>query len=130
MNGIIILKFKHGIIPCTDIKVNYQTKEISIKNYTNQIMDRAFGVIENPTWEDYIDFLKDRCPPKDALIMKKLNLTDADPLDIVKITQGWQPYDKFWLDISSDRGDASNVYLAKIISKLVKHFKDKDLLKI
>ena len=35
-------------------------EKIYIKNYTDQIPLRAFGVVDNPSWNDFEYFLEDR----------------------------------------------------------------------
>ena len=50
--------------PCTAIDVNFLEHKIKIQNYTKDVLHRAFGVKENPTWEDFHIFLQDRCFPK------------------------------------------------------------------
>ena len=49
---------------CTEIYVDFEHKKIRIVNRTDDIMKRAFGVNENPTWEDFEAFLEDRCFPR------------------------------------------------------------------
>lgn len=49
---------------CTEIFVDYPNQKVSIVNHTDEILDRAFGVNENPSMEDFEAFLEDRCVPK------------------------------------------------------------------
>ena len=87
--------------PCTVIDVDFLNQKIMIKNKTNDILHRAFGMVENPTWDDFEWFLRDRCFPatrgnvKD--ILKELQLTDYDPLQIVEKTKGRTAEDDMWL---------------------------------
>ena len=88
---------------CTLIDVNVIKQEVKIKNYTNNIMFRAFGVNENPTYNDYLDFLKSRCFPetrdKLKLVLKDLNIPFYDPLLIIEKTEGRMAEDDFWIKI-------------------------------
>ena len=89
--------------PCTVIDVDFLEQKISIQNKTADPVHRAFGVIEDPTWNDFEGFLKDRCFPetrgnrKDLLC--QLGLTDYDPLQIVEKTQGRMADDELWLKV-------------------------------
>jgi hypothetical protein len=87
--------------PCTVIDVDFLNQKVVVQNKTKDVLHRAFGVIENPTWNDFEMFLKDRCFPvtrgnvKD--ILKELQLTDYDPLQIVERTKGRTAEDDMWL---------------------------------
>ena len=87
--------------PCTVIDVDFLNQKVKIQNKTRDMLHRAFGVIENPTWDDFEGFLKDRCFPatrgnvKD--ILKELQLTDYDPMQIVERTRGRTAEDDMWL---------------------------------
>ena len=48
---------------CTEIYVDFEHQKVRIINRTDDIMKRAFGVNENPTWEDFEAFLEERCFP-------------------------------------------------------------------
>ena len=87
--------------PCTAIDVNFLQNKIRIQNYTKDILHRAFGVKENPTWEDFNLFLQDRCFPKTRgnikTVLAELGLQDYDPLQIVEKTNGRTAEDDLWL---------------------------------
>lgn len=87
--------------PCTAIDVNFLQNKIRIQNYTKDILHRAFGVKENPTWEDFNLFLQDRCFPKTRgnikTVLSGLGLQDYDPLQIVEKTNGRTEEDDLWL---------------------------------
>ena len=77
---------------CTIIDVDLLEEKVKIKNYANNIMYRAFGKNNNPTFSDYEDFLKSRCFPetrdKLKLVLEDLNLPFYDPFLIIKKTEG------------------------------------------
>lgn len=87
--------------PCTVIDVDFLNQKIMIQNKTKDVLRRAFGIIEVPTWNDFNEFLKERCFPstrgnaKD--ILKQLQLTSYDPLQIVEKTKGRMAEDDMWL---------------------------------
>ena len=87
--------------PCTLIDVNFMEKHVKIQNRTDDLLHRAFGILEEPTWDDFNQFLLERCPPpsrgniKD--ILAALALTDYDPLQIVEKTAGRTEEDQMWI---------------------------------
>lgn len=99
----IRLKYMYNQKLCTLIDVNEAKQEIKVYNYTKNIMFRAFGSIENPTFNDYQEFLKSRCFPetrdKLKLILEDLNLPFYDPFLIIQKTQGRMSEDDFWIEI-------------------------------
>ena len=87
--------------PCTAIDVNFLQNKIKIQNYTKDILHRAFGIKEDPTWEDFCVFLQDRCFPKTRgnvkAVLAGLGLQDYDQLQIVEKTNGRTAEDDLWL---------------------------------
>ena len=87
--------------PCTAIDVNFLQNKIKIQNYTKDILHRAFGIKEDPTWEDFYVFLQDRCFTKTRgnvkTVLAGLGLQDYDPLQIVEKTNGRTAEDDLWL---------------------------------
>ena len=87
--------------PCTIIDVDFLRQKIMVQNKTKDILHRAFGVIEHPTWNDFELFLKDRCFPATRgdvkELLKQLQLTSYDPLQIVEKTRGRTEEDDMWL---------------------------------
>lgn len=88
---------------CTILNVDYQNRTLTIENHTNQMIYRAFGIIENPTWEDYQRFLRDRCVPETRhhldWYLKAVGVDAYDPLTIIRKTQGRMAEDHQWIEI-------------------------------
>lgn len=88
---------------CTLIDVNELKKEIRITNYTDNIMFRAFGVEEQPSYNMYLEFLESRCFPrtrdKMKLVLQDLDLPFYDPFMIIEKTEGRMAEDYFWIRI-------------------------------
>lgn len=86
------LWYMHKQNVCTIIDVNELTREVKIKNYTNNLIFRAFGVIENPDYDEYLEFLESRCFPrtrdKMKLVLEDLDLPFYDPFMIIEKTEG------------------------------------------
>ena len=90
-NDMTIL-YKSGDTVTTKIDVDYITNTVEIENYTDDIINRAFGINEHPTFEDYERFLESRCFPRTRDNMKihlqELGIDRYDPLLICKKTNG------------------------------------------
>lgn len=90
---------------CTEIFADYTSEKIEIVNYTQNMLFRAFGINENPSWKQYEEFLEERCFPrtrfnaKDLLKQYGLENIGYDPLEIVKISNGRMAEDHMFLKI-------------------------------
>ena len=88
---------------CTTIDVDFKHEKIKIKNYTDKIPLRAFGVAENPTWEDFQWFLKDRCFPETRAhlkwVLSDVGVSFYDPLMIIEKTKGKMAEDQQWIEV-------------------------------
>jgi putative transcriptional regulator len=88
---------------CTTIDVDERHRFVKIKNYVSDCMKKAFGNNENPTFEDYEEFLKSRCFPRSGdkmkIRLKELNLPFYEPLMIIEKTNGRMAEDNFWIKI-------------------------------
>ena len=97
------LWYMNGQHVCTLIDVDDINQRVMIRNYTSNILLRAFGKNEHPTYKDYEEFLESRCFPgqrdKMKLILKDLDLPFYDPFMIVKKTEGRMAEDDFWIRI-------------------------------
>lgn len=86
---------------CTTILVDFNNEKVKVYNRTNDILHRAFGVVENPTWEEFQDFLMERCYSKDRGdikdVLNRIGVTSYDPLQIVEKTQGRVREDPQWM---------------------------------
>ena len=90
--------------PCTIIDVDFLNRRIKIENRTDDMLHRAFGVIEEPTWEDFEYFLQERCFPETRgnakTLLKDLQLDNYDTLQIIEKTQGRMADDDLWLKLT------------------------------
>ena len=88
---------------CTTIDVDFKHEKIKIKNYTDKFPLRAFGVVENPTWEDFQWFLKDRCFPETRAhlkwVLSDVGVSFYDPLMIIEKTKGKMAEDQQWIEV-------------------------------
>lgn len=77
---------------CTRIYADFTEKRLRAENFTDNFVKTAFGNNEFPSWEDFLEFLEERCIPKSRSGLREyLEAIGADsnnPLDILSITQG------------------------------------------
>lgn len=101
--NIIRLYYMLGERICTLIDIDEKKQLISIVNYTNNVLDRAFGNNLNPDYEDYKNFLKERCFPEGRDMLKvelrKLDIPFYDPFLIIEKTEGRVYGDEFWIKV-------------------------------
>ena len=73
------------------------------KNFTDNSINTAFGIKSNASWQDYNDFLKDRCIPESREGLKyylnSIEVDEYNPLEIIKKTKGKMAEDNQWLDV-------------------------------
>ena len=93
------LIYYYRTMPCTLIDVDEVNQTVKIVNYTDKLQYRAFGPIENPDYQEYVEFLKSRCFPetrdKIKLELARLQLPFYDPLLIIEKTGGRMAEDQF-----------------------------------
>ncbi|XCP85796.1 type II toxin-antitoxin system MqsA family antitoxin [Roseburia hominis] len=97
------LWYMHRQNVCTLIDVDEIRHQVKIRNYTDNVLFRAFGSNESPDFEQYQEFLESRCFPKSRdkikLVLKDLDLPFYDPLMIIEKTEGRMAEDDFWIRI-------------------------------
>lgn len=97
------LWYMSGNKVCTIIDVDERHRRVKVCNYTRDYISRAFGRVEQPTFEEYEAFLESRCFPRSRdkmkLILKDLDLPFYDPFLIIEKTEGKMAEDDFWIRI-------------------------------
>ena len=87
----------------TLIFADYMTQTVRIENKTTRILDTAFGRNLEPTWEQYENFLEERCFPKTRdrlkLVLKDVGVDAYDTLQIIRKTKGRMNDDHLWLEL-------------------------------
>lgn len=93
----------------TVIDVDYVNRRVKFRNYTDNIVERAFGVREKVSFEDYEHFIESRCFPssrdKMKIELEKLDLPFYDPISIIEKTQGRLADDDNWIRIERNNND-------------------------
>lgn len=77
-------------------------KRVEFVNYTDDIIDRAFGILESPvTTKELYSFLEGRCFPESRFdkkrLLKSLDVAFYEPFDIVRRTHGVMFDDVYWV---------------------------------
>ena len=103
-NKLLQLQFYHGDSLCTTILADETAEKVLIENHTSDPLYTAFGVNNNPDWQDYRSFLEERCIPKSrAGLQEYLNAIGVDeyhPLEIIRKTKGRMAEDQSWLEVT------------------------------
>ena len=98
----IRLKYFYKSMLCTVIDVD-DNRQVSVTNYVDNLIFRAFGRNEKPDYKDYEEFLESRCFPhsrdKMKLMLKQLDIPFYDPFLIIEKTEGRLEEDDFHIVI-------------------------------
>lgn len=107
IKNTMVIDYYNGDRLCSKIYVDTENKEVQVRNFTPDNVERAFGINQNPTWADFENFLENRCFPRDRqnlkLELKKLGLNEYDPLKICKATAGRNYKDNQWMEFSNEK---------------------------
>ena len=93
---------------CTVIHADYASEAVRIENHTDDLFHRAFGVVEQPSWQEYNMFLESRCFPrtrfrvKDLLEAYGIAQYGYEPIEIIKKTSGRMAEDRQYLEVFDD----------------------------
>lgn len=100
---LIKLNYYNNKDLCTVIAADYTAETVRFENFTDDPIHTAFGVKSNTTWQDYNDFLKDRCVPKTRMGLKhylaSIQVDEYNPLEIIRETKGKMAEDSQWIDL-------------------------------
>ena len=88
---------------CSLICADFTDETLKVQNYTDDIVKTAFGNNKLPTWEDFMNFLEERCIPKERSgireYLEAIGVAEYNPLEIIKKTKGKMAEDKQWIEI-------------------------------
>jgi DNA-binding XRE family transcriptional regulator len=95
---------------CTIIDVDEKNRRVKIYNFQTELIYRAFGKVEEPTYEQYEEFIESRCIPRNRdkikLVLRELDLPFYDPMLIIEKTQGKMVDDEFWIEVENEHDRA------------------------
>ena len=102
-HDLLYVCFYDGESLCSKICADYTDKTIVAENHTKNIVKTAFGNNMAPTWEDYQNFLEERCIPKSRSNLREyletIGVESYDPLAIIKKTNGRMAEDNQWIKL-------------------------------
>lgn len=102
-HSIVKLSYYNDVDLCTVIVADYTAETVKFENFTDSLINTAFGLKTNISWQDYNDFLKDRCIPESREGLKyylnSIKVDEFNPLEIIKKTKGKMAEDNQWLDV-------------------------------
>lgn len=102
-HDLLIFHYYDGENLCTKICADRTTRRLAIQNETDDVLSTAFGINQNPNWEDLMNFLESRCIPRqrDGLqyYLAQLGLEHYEPLEIIRKTAGRMAEDACWIKI-------------------------------
>ena len=103
-NKLLQLQFFHGDSLCTTILADETAEKVLIENHTSDPLYTAFGVNNNPDWQDYQNFLEERCISKSRAGLKEylnaIGVSEYNPLEIIRKTKGRMAEDRSWLEVT------------------------------
>ena len=102
---VLVLSYYDDGTLCTKIAADYNEKSICVENYVTNVLRTAFGNNREPTWEDYLLFLEERCIPKSRAGLRdyldEIGVDAYDPLEIIKKTSGRMAEDQQWIKVEA-----------------------------
>ena len=95
------LEFYDGEVLCTKIIADFTDETLFEENTTEHIVKTAFGKNEVPSWEDFQNFLEERCVPRSRSgireYLEAIGVEEYSPIEIIKKTSGRMAEDNQWL---------------------------------
>ena len=98
---ILVLSYYDDKTLCSKIAADYSEQSVCVENFVTNVLQTAFGNNQEPSWEDYLLFLEERCISESRAGLR--NYLDAigvdafEPLEIIKKTSGRMAEDKQWI---------------------------------
>ena len=95
--------YNDGDILCSEIAADFTDQTLCTEDYVSDVLKTAFGNNRLPTWDDFQNFLEERCIPRARAglreYLESLGLDEYDPLEIIKKTSGRMAEDNQWIEI-------------------------------
>ena len=87
---------------CSVILADDDAHAVCVENYTEDVINTAFGVTLTPTWDDLLEFLEDRCMPRTRAGLRSyldaIGVDEYNVFDIVQKTGGRMAEDHQWME--------------------------------
>jgi len=102
-HSLMKLSFYDKDVLCSKIVADFTDKTLSVQNTTEHIVKTAFGNNNVPTWEDFQNFLEERCVPRSRSgireYLEAIGVDEYNPLAIIKKTSGRMAEDNQWIQL-------------------------------
>ena len=102
-HNIVLLYFYDNDVLCTKICADFTDETLVAENFTDNIVKTAFGKNIFPDWDDFNDFLRERCVPESRSgireYLEAIGVEEYDPLKIIEKTQGRMAEDNQWIEL-------------------------------
>lgn len=102
-HNLLLLSYYDGDTLCSQIAADDTNQTLCVKDFVTDCLKTAFGNNQLPTWEDYLNFLEDRCIPRTRAGLREyleaLGLDEYDPLKIIQKTSGRMAEDDQWIHL-------------------------------
>jgi hypothetical protein len=99
----LILRLYDGGTLCTVIHADFTAKSVTAENFVSDPVITAFGNNKTPSWQDFLEFLEERCIPRQRAGLREyldaIGVDEYDPLAIIQKTAGRMAEDNQWLDV-------------------------------
>lgn len=100
---VLLLNYFDKDTLCTQIAADFSDQTICVQNHISDCLRTAFGNNFSPTWNDFEEFLEERCIPRSRAGLREyletLGLEEYNPLEIIKKTSGKMAEDNQWIQI-------------------------------
>ena len=98
---VTIFQFYDKDVLCSTIAADFTSQQVAVHDTVKEPERQAFGVNKDPTWEDFLSFLEDRCIPRTRVgIDKYLHACGIDSYDVfslIRCTEGRMAEDNQWI---------------------------------
>jgi len=98
----LFLYFDSDVL-CTTIHADITDETLTVENHVDDPVKTAFGNCEQPTWDDFLAFLEERCIPMQRAGLREylevIGVGEYDPFEIIKKTAGRMAEDNQWLEM-------------------------------
>lgn len=102
-HSLLRLCYFDGNILCTTILADPASQTLQIENHIDSLIKTAFGNNLSPSWEDFQQFLENRCIPRARAGLREyletIGVAEYNPLEIIQKTQGRMAEDDQWLSM-------------------------------
>lgn len=98
-----VLRLYDGDTLCSTVYADFTGQTLAVENQPVPLVKTAFGNNPLPAWEDFQQFLEERCIPRQRAGLREyleaLGLDTYDPLAIIEKTGGHMAEDQQWLSM-------------------------------